>query len=190
MHLAPKHLCICFNSSTFRLSAWIFSSASALDGIVPTSTDWSIVQWLDVLVNIYIPVTFTRSDFSSSQGWWLIFRDYHVMIDNAPISDDLTEKWHTLAYFHYFEVLMDEMMNEGFSSDPFRTLSRLKQLGHTCEWSCLSLKPAWLTKIPSFIDQSCKYQLLCATMIKLCDHPLDGCLRFYLWMMQFSSVCK
>ena len=121
-----------------------------------------------------------RSDFSSSQGWWLIFRDYHVMIDNAPISDDLTEKWHTLAYFHYFEVLMDEMMNEGFSSDPFRTLSRLKQLGHTCEWSCLSLKPAWLTKIPSFIDQSCKYQFLCATMITLCDHPLDGCLRFFM----------
>ena len=59
MHLAPKHLCICFNSSILRLSAWIFSSASSVDGIVPTSTDCSNVQWLDVLVNIYIPVTFT-----------------------------------------------------------------------------------------------------------------------------------
>ena len=100
MHLAPKHLCICFNSSIFRLSAWIFPSASSVDGIVPNSTDCSNVQWLDVLVNIYIPVTFTmkgqtfclRSDFSSSQGWWLIFCDYHVMIDIVQISDDLTEK--------------------------------------------------------------------------------------------------
>ena len=55
MHLAPKHLCICFNSSIFRLSAWIFPSASSVDGIVATSTDRSNVQWLDVLVKYLYP---------------------------------------------------------------------------------------------------------------------------------------
>ena len=55
MHLAPKHLCICFNSSILRLSALIFSSASSVGGIVPHSTDWLNVQWLDVLANYLYP---------------------------------------------------------------------------------------------------------------------------------------
>ena len=55
MHLAPKHLCICFNSSILRLSAWIFFSASSVGGIVPHWPDWLNVQWLDVLVKYLYP---------------------------------------------------------------------------------------------------------------------------------------
>ena len=55
MHLAPKHLCICFNSSILRLSAWIFSSASSVGGIVSHWPDWLNVQWLDVLVKYLYP---------------------------------------------------------------------------------------------------------------------------------------
>ena len=147
MHLAPKHLCICFNSSIFRLSAWIFPSASSVDGIVPTSTDCSIVQWLDVLVNIYIPVTFTMKgqirflkfsrlviDIS-----WLSCDDLHCSNFRWP-DRELRCLYQDIPWpiFIIFEVLMDETVNEGSSSDPFRTLSCLKQLGHTCDWSCLT----------------------------------------------------
>ena len=53
MHLAPKHLCICFNSSILRLSDWIFSSSSSVGGIVACSTDWINLQWIDAPSNIY-----------------------------------------------------------------------------------------------------------------------------------------
>ena len=98
MHLAPKHLCICFNSSIFRLSAWIFPSASSVDGIVPTSTDCSNVQWLDVLVNIYIPVTFTKkgqtflSQIRFLKFSRLVINILRLSCDDyiVHISDDLT----------------------------------------------------------------------------------------------------
>ena len=53
MHLAPKHLCICFNSSILRLSDWIFSSSSSVGVIVACSTDWINLQWIDAPSNIY-----------------------------------------------------------------------------------------------------------------------------------------
>ena len=87
-----------------------------------------------------------------------------------------------LAYFFIiFEVLIDETTQWGILQWSFSDF-----LSPKATWTYLrvklfnQLKQAWLTMIQSYIDHSCKYQLLCAIMITLCYHPMDGCLRFIM----------
>ena len=87
-----------------------------------------------------------------------------------------------LAYFFIiFEVLIDETTQWGILQWSFSDF-----LSPKATWTYLrvklfnQLKQAWLTMIQSYIDHSCKYQLLSAIMITLCYHPMDGCLRFIM----------
>ena len=91
--------------------------------------------------------------------------------------------------FIIFEVLMDETTQWGILQWSFSDF-----LSPNATWTYLrvklfnQLKQAWLTMIQSYIDHSCKYQLLCAIMITLCYHPRTDVWDL-LWIMQSFCVC-
>ena len=145
MHLAPKHLCICFNPSILRLSDWIFSSSSSVGGIVACRTDWFFVQWLEALANYLYPSDYPQEGPDSDQisqvlKRWLIV---HIM-------------WCSTLYL-FQKTLPRTMMT--LSSQIFIILMILldkPRMRYFGDWT-LCLKPLfkWRVKPLNLLKQDC-----------------------------------